>query len=81
MVKGIEAKSSYNQGEKFLHGLDKGEITEPVDFVPSNEDVMSMRTLVQNYENEVEHIEVMFRLEEQFISYSDRNLKIWKLKI
>ena len=39
MVKGIEAKSSYTQGEKFLHGLDKGEITEPVDFVPSNEDV------------------------------------------
>ena len=36
---------------------------------------------MQNYENEDEHIEVMFRLEEQFISYSDRNLEIWKLKI
>ena len=42
---------------------------------------MSMMTLVQNYENEDEYIEVMFRLEEQFISYSDRSIEIWKLKI
>ena len=42
---------------------------------------MSMRTLVQNYEDEDEYIEDMFRLEEQFISYSDRNFEIWKLKI
>ena len=33
---------------------------------------------MQNYENEDEYIEDMFRLKEQFISYSDRN---WKLKI
>ena len=31
---------------------------------------MSMMILVHNYENEDEYIEVMFRLEEQFISYS-----------
>ena len=42
---------------------------------------MSMRSLVQNYENEDEHIEDMFMLEEQFISYSDRSIEIWKLKI
>ena len=42
---------------------------------------MSMMTLVHNYENEDEYIEHMFRLEEQFISYSDRKIEIWKLKI
>ena len=42
---------------------------------------MSMMTLVHNYENEDEYIEDMFRQEEQFISYSDRIIEIWKLKI
>ena len=42
---------------------------------------MSMMILVHYYENEDEYIEVMFRLEEQFISYSDRSIEIWKLKI
>ena len=42
---------------------------------------MSMMTLVHNYENEDENIEDMSRLEEQFISYSDRIIEIWKLKI
>ena len=42
---------------------------------------MSMMTLVQNYENEDEHIEDMFRLEEQFISYSDRIAEHWNLEI
>ena len=42
---------------------------------------LSIRTLVQNNEDEDEYSEDMFRLEEQFISYSDRNIEIWKLKI
>ena len=42
---------------------------------------MSMKTLVHKYENEDEYIEDMFRQEEQFISYSDRSIEIWKLKI
>ena len=42
---------------------------------------MSMMTFVHNYENEDEYIEKMFRKKEQFISYSDRSIEIWKLKI
>ena len=42
---------------------------------------MSMMTLVHNYENEDEYTKYMFKLEEQFISYSNRSIEIWKLKI
>ena len=79
MVKGIEAKLSYTQGGNFYMDLMK-EKFHWCKTTRMNMN-MSMMTLVHNYENEDEYIEDMFRQEEQFISYSDRIIKIWKLKI